>query len=208
MRLIVGLSGKQYSGKDTLADILYTGYLQEHGFVKAHIADALKVLYFDETYDSGYDDSDSVPVEDKVTAVDALKMHVPEVRTRLIELGAEARAKHPDTLLTFALERGNFILIPSIRFKNEIEFYKNNSDFFLPVRLESAESVRAERGVLSNSADPTETELDDYEFPMTIQNDGSIEKLQLEAKYVAHTVFMRMAALYMQRANSVIGSTA
>jgi len=84
--------------------------------------------------------------------------------------------------------RGN-IVVPDIRFQNEVDAFNRAFQKFYLIRLESPESVRSSRGRLAHTDDVSETELDDYDgFSFYLTNDSSYDELMSTAKQVANMV--------------------
>ncbi|MCD7740001.1 MAG: hypothetical protein LUH11_01440 [Candidatus Gastranaerophilales bacterium] len=162
MKKIICLSGKQYSGKDTVAKILIDYFSQ---FERIAIGDAIKLEY-GKIHNLTYYEIDS---------------NKGIYRTGLIELGNEGRAKHPDFWLNKIIELDKNIIVPDIRLVHEAEVFKNAGAFL--IRVEAGIEIRSKRGVVTNENDPTECALDNYGgFDFKIQNENGINELKEASK--------------------------
>ncbi len=157
LKKIIIISGKQYSGKDTVAKILLE---RLSNFSRIGIGDAIKYEYakkngltFDEI------------IENK---------HL--YRTGLIELGNWGRSQNPDYWLNSLIEMENDIIVPDIRVEHEIDVFKRQGAFLL--RVEASREARSKRGTITNENDPTETSLDNYnKWDYVLNNDSDYETL-------------------------------
>src|SRR5437868_13920236 len=93
MKIVVGISGKQYSGKDTLAQILVDDWLADVGFKRRALADHLKIAYYNEHFLKL-----EVPDFTKISCVNYAKAHDPHTRSKLIAMGEFIRAKDADEM--------------------------------------------------------------------------------------------------------------
>ncbi len=157
MKKIICLSGKQYSGKDTVAKILLEK-LKE--FKRVGIGDAIKIEY-GKKHNLTYEEIDS---------------NKGIYRTGLIELGNFGRSIDPDYWLKKILEMPYNIIVPDVRLIHEANIFKNAGAYL--IRVEASKEVRSMRGVITNSDDITETQLDDYkEWDYIIQNESDYNTL-------------------------------
>ena len=156
-KIIIVFSGKQFSGKDTVAKILLNKFKT---FKRIGIADAIKRRYSEQTG----------------LSLSEIETNKPLYRQDLIDLGNWGRANNPDFwLVEIANYEGNTI-ITDIRKKHELEVFRALGAFC--VRVEASLEARTKRGILSAVNDETETELDninDWDFVIT--NEGSYEEL-------------------------------
>lgn len=158
MRNLICLSGKQYSGKDTVAKVLLE-FLQ--GFTRLAIGDAIKIEF-------GRQNGLSYDEIDKNKGI---------YRTGLIELGNKGRSIDPDFWLKKILEMQENLIVPDVRLVHEAEIFKSAGAFL--IRVEADFSVREKRGKITNANDLTETELDTYkDFDYIINNSGSYSDLE------------------------------
>ena len=156
MNKIIVISGKQYSGKDTLAKILL-GKLPN--FKRIGIGDAIK-LEFGRRNNLTFDEIES-------------EKHL--YRTGLIELGNWGRAQDDDYWLK-NLANMDCIIVPDVRVEHELDFFKSRGAFL--VRVESSVENRAKRGVLINADDDTETALDNYSgWNIVVENNSDYTAL-------------------------------
>lgn len=163
MNKIIVISGKQYSGKDTLAKIL----LQKMpDFKRIGIGDAIKIQFGKEN---------NLTFEE----IEAQK-HL--YREKLIELGNWGRAQDKNYWLN-NLSNMDKIIVPDVRVEDEINFFKSKNAFL--VRVNSSFENRAKRGVIVNNDDDTETALDNYQaWNIVVENNSTYEELQKQADVV------------------------
>ncbi len=163
MNKIIVISGKQYSGKDTLAKIL----LQKMpDYKRIGIGDAIKIQFGKEN---------NLTFEE----IEAQK-HL--YREKLIELGNWGRAQDKNYWLN-NLSNMDKIIVPDVRVEDEINFFKSKNAFL--VRVNSSFENRSKRGVIVNNDDDTETALDDYKaWDIIVDNNSTYEELQKQADVV------------------------
>ena len=140
MSNIIVISGKQYSGKDTLAKILLE---KLPDFKRVGIGDAIKIEYG----------------KRKNLTFDEIESQKHLYRSDLIDLGNWGRAQDNDFWLKHLAKMDN-IIVPDVRVEHELNFFKSKGAFL--VRVESSIENRAKRGVLINADDNTEVALDKY----------------------------------------------
>ena len=155
---IVVISGKQFSGKDTVANILKK-YLSTFKF--APLADAIKIEFSKE----------------KNLTFNEIERNKPIYRAELIVLGNKRRTEDPNYWIKKVLSIDSNIIVTDIRLKYEIKtFEKLNA---IKIRVESDRIERAKRGKLVKENDPTEIDLDDYkDWDYLIENNGTVEELK------------------------------
>jgi len=160
MNKIIVISGKQYSGKDTLASILLE---KLQGFSRIGIGDAIKIQY---------------AKENNITVEEIIKnKHL--YRDGLIKLGDWGRAQNPDYWLNIMSDMDK-IIVPDIRVKHEADYFKNKGAFL--IRVNSDYENRSKRGMITNDNDKTETELDNYEcWNIVIDNNSDFEAFKKRA---------------------------
>lgn len=160
MKSIVCISGKQYSGKDTLAKVLLK-YLPD--FKRMAIGDSIKLEY-GRIHNLTYSEIDS---------------NKGIYRTGLIELGNWGRSIDADYWLKKLLENDK-IIVPDVRLIHEADIFKSEGAFL--IRVEASFNARANRGQITNADDLTETELDNYKFwDYKIENNYGIVELEKSA---------------------------
>ena len=168
MKQIIVISGKQYSGKDTLAKILLE---KLDGFRRIGIGDAIKIEY-------GKRNNLSFEQIEK-------DKHL--YRADLIELGNWGRAQDSDFWLK-NLAGMDKIIVPDVRVTHEVEFFKNQGAFL--VRVESSIENRSKRVVIVSGDDNTEVELDSYkDWNIVIENNSDYESLIKKADEVCNCFY-------------------
>ncbi|MBR2069624.1 MAG: hypothetical protein IJ877_07695 [Candidatus Gastranaerophilales bacterium] len=156
MKQIIIISGKQYSGKDTLAKILLD---KMPDFKRIGIGDAIKIEYG----------------RKHNLTFDEIEKNKHLYRNDLIELGNLGRSIDPDYWLRIMADMDK-IIVPDIRMCHEVEYFKEKGAF--AIRVNSDIQNRSKRGTIVNQNDNTETELDSYsDWDMVIENNSDIEAL-------------------------------
>lgn len=165
---IIAISGKQFSGKDTVAKILLD-LLPE--FKRVGIGDAIKIEYGKRTG----------------LSVEEIEKNKAQYRADLIALGDEGRAISDDFWLKKVLETEGNIIITDMRKKTELAIFKQHRVY--TIRVECSKELRAQRGTLVKDDDPSETDLDDIkDWNFIIHNDSDYEKLVEKSKELAKEV--------------------
>ena len=165
MKHIIVISGKQFSGKDTLAQILLD---KLDGFRRIGLGDAIKLEY---------SKKNNIPIDEIIK-----NKHL--YRKDLIELGNWGRSLDECYWIKNILGYDK-IVVPDVRVKFEADFFKNAGAFL--VRVESDYKNRSKRGVIVNDCDVTETALDFYDgFNIIIYNNSTYSDLLKEADKVLH----------------------
>ena len=188
MKKILLISAKAQNGKDTVADFMKS-YLESKGelVLICHYADLLKYIcktFFN--WDGVKDDKG---------------------RTILQHVGTDViRRKKPEFWVDFIIEvidlfydEWDYVLIPDTRFPNEIEemvFHYRKSvsvngklmEQLCGVKCEKVKSLRVTRPNFNSGLSeeqlnhPSECALDGYEFDYTIENNGTLEDLQIKCE--------------------------
>ncbi len=162
---IIILSGKQFSGKDTVAKFLLE-YLTN--YKRIGLGDAIKLEYS----------------RRKGLTIEEIETNKSQYRGDLIALGDWGRMQDPDYWLKRIIEQNDNVIVPDIRMPHELEVFKANGA--TTIRVEAPRDNRAARGVLVKENDPTETLLDNIkEWDFVIQNDGTLEELKVKALEIA-----------------------
>lgn len=168
-RVVIAISGKQRSGKDTLAKIL-NDVLTNYTVVP--LAKTLKEQYAEEHNTT-------------VAYVEDRKNKMPNMRRALIDYGAKYREKDVHHWVKAALKHDGNIIIPDLRFVDEVDYICDNVDRVVLVRVEATRELRATRGVLSNESDASETDLDAFDgWDIVVENNGDLERLQQAADII------------------------
>ena len=163
MKNIIVISGKQYSGKDTLAKILLE---KLPDFKRIGIGDAIKIEY---------GKRNNLKFEE-------IEKNKHLYRKDLIELGNWGRSQSNDFWLKNLIQYDK-IIVPDLRVLSELNFFKKQGAFL--IRVESNEINRAKRGILVSSNDDTETALDNYQnWNIKIENNSDFETFKQEADKV------------------------
>ena len=162
MKRLIVISGKQYSGKDTVAKIL----LEELKiFKRIGIGDAIKIMYGRQN-NLTYDEIEA----DKAT-----------YRTGLIELGDWGRRQDPDFWLNEILKMDEDVIVPDLRLEHELYVFRANNAYMR--RVEANLEARKTRGVITNENDLTEIALDNYKaWNYKIDNSFDYETLKNNVK--------------------------
>ena len=160
--VVVGLSGYARSGKDTVAKIL----VEQHGFVHAAFADALKriLLCLDPLI------AVHIRLGDIEGGIEAAKEY-PEVRQLLQRLGQEAGRSvlGEDIWVRTLFERCPARMVVSdCRYPNEAAAIRSRGGLVLRVERPGCGPINSHG---------SETALDGFDFDAVIDNDGSIEDL-------------------------------
>ena len=154
---IIIFSGKQFSGKDTVAKILLE---QLTDFKRIGIADAIKIEYSKKTG----------------LSLEEIEKNKSKYRQDLIDLGNWGRTQSPDYWLDSIIEYPNNTIVTDIRMKHELDKFKSFGAF--AVRVEASKENRSKRGILTSAEDETETQLDNItNWDYVIYNNESYESL-------------------------------
>ncbi len=158
MKIIICFSGKQYSGKDTAAKLILDNFPD---FIRIGIADAIKIEYGKRNN----------------LSFDEIEANKGKYRTGLIELGNEGRSIHPDFWLNKIIEQDKNVIVPDVRLIHEAEVFKAAGAVL--IRVEASFETRSKRGIITNTNDSTEVELDNYQgFDYILDNNGDYEELK------------------------------
>ena len=168
---IIVFSGKQFSGKDTVAKILLEKFKT---FKRIGIADAIKLKYS----------------KQKGISVEEIEKNKPIYRQDLIDLGNWGRAQNPDYWLNSIIEYEGNTVVTDIRMKHELDVFRANGAF--AVRVEATEEARRKRGQLVSNNDDTETQLDNInDWDYVIENNGTYEELKANTEDLITAVYKK-----------------
>lgn len=160
MKKIIVISGKQYSGKDTLAKLLLEDLPD---FKRVGIGDAIKLAYGRE-YNLSFEEIEK-------------NKHL--YREDLIKLGNKGRSIDPDYWLKSIIDMENNVIVPDVRVEHEAELFRNSGAFL--IRVEASYENRSKRAVITNADDPTETALDNYKnWNAVIDNNSDYAHLKFQ----------------------------
>lgn len=158
---IIILSGKQYSGKDTVAKILLENLTN---FKRIGLGDAIKIEYSEKT---------GIPFEE-------IEKNKHLYRQDLINLGNKRRSEDKDYWIKKVIAQEGNIIVPDVRVKRELEFFEAENAF--KIRVDATRETRSARGQLVGETDVTEVDLDDIkDWDYRISNDTTYENLQTES---------------------------
>lgn len=154
---IIVFSGKQFSGKDTVAKILLERF---PSFKRIGIADAIKMQY----------------AKEKGLTLEEIEKNKSIYRQDLINLGDWGRAQSPDYWLNSIIAYDGDTIVTDLRVEHELTLFRSHGAF--AIRVEASEEARSKRGILASKNDATETGLDNItDWDYVIQNEGSYEDL-------------------------------
>lgn len=165
---IIILSGKQYSGKDTVAKILLENLTN---FRRIGLGDAIKIEYSEK---SG-------------VAFEEIEKNKHLYRQDLIDLGNKRRSEDKDYWIKKVIKMEGNIIVPDVRVKRELEFFKDANA--VSIRVDATRETRSSRGKLVGETDITEVDLDDVnDWNFRISNDSTYENLQAESIELAKEI--------------------
>ncbi len=170
---IIIFSGKQFSGKDTVAKILLNEF---KSFKRIGIADAIKLEYSRKTG----------------LSIEEIEKNKSQYRQDLINLGDWGRGQNPDYWLNSIINYDGDVIVTDIRVKHELDLFRSFGAFC--IRVEASEEVRSKRGRLVSSNDSTETDLDNItDWDYVIKNEGSYEDLVNKTKKLITAIKVKMS---------------
>ncbi len=166
---IIIFSGKQYSGKDTVAKIMLNAM---PNFKRCAMGDIIKLTYGKE----------------KCLTYDEIEKNKPIYRQDLIDLGNWGRSQDPDYWLKKIIAQDGNIMVTDVRVPHEYEVFKNAGA--ISIRVEASRETRMTRGELVGETDITEVGLDhisDWDYVIDNNSDyqtlvAKVEKLIEELK--------------------------
>lgn len=167
--MIVGLTGKYGSGKDTVGSIL----VEDFGYQRIAFADALKTVF--EDIDplvalQGSAVNYSQWLEECNGDREVAKTH-PDVRRYLQVIGVAVRTQDPDFWLRVAriehFSENHPVVVTDVRFPNEVDHIYSLGGIVM----------RVVRQGYTGDDHTSETALDSYILP-EIRNDGTVEELR------------------------------
>ncbi len=168
IKKIIVFSGKQFSGKDTIAKILLDNF---HSFKRIGIADSIKLKYS----------------EQKGISLDEIEKNKSLYRQDLISLGNWGRSQDPDYWLNSIINYDGNTIVTDVRKKHELEILRKNNAF--TIRVESNLLSRQQRGTITSANDNTETELDSVsDWDYVIYNNDSYEKLLYNTNFLISAI--------------------
>lgn len=167
---IIAISGKQYSGKDTVAELLLK-YLPD--YKRIGIGDAIKIKL----------------AKQKNISIDEIYKNKHLYRDDLIKLGNWGRSQDSNYWLNNLLGFDK-IIVPDLRVIHELEYFKSKGAIL--IRVEASEEARSQRGKIVNGSDDTETALDNYKnWDFIIENNSDLITLERNIKPVIDAILQR-----------------
>ncbi len=155
---IIGLSGKQFSGKDVLTRLLLERLPQ---FRQIPLALAIKQAY----------------AQQHELSLAELEAHKAQHRPGLIALGDWGRAQDPDYWIQQVMQQPGPKIISDVRLPREFDLLREQGAFL--IRVEADRAIRTQRGQLVSEDDPTECALDGRtDWDALLVNNGSMEELE------------------------------
>ena len=155
---IIIFSGKQYSGKDTVAKIMLA---EMKDYKRCAMGDIIKLTYG----------------EQKGLTYEEIEKNKPLYRQDLINLGNWGRAQDPDYWLKKIIKQDGNIMVTDVRVPHEYEVFKNAGA--ITIRVEASRETRASRGELVGENDITEIGLDNIkDWDYVIENNSDYETLK------------------------------
>lgn len=155
---IIIFSGKQYSGKDTVAKIMLA---EMKDYKRCAMGDIIKLTYG----------------EQKGLTYEEIEKNKPLYRQDLINLGNWGRAQDPDYWLKKIVEQDGNIMVTDVRVPHEYEVFKNAGA--ITIRVEASRDTRASRGELVGENDITEIGLDNIkDWDYIVENNSDYETLK------------------------------
>lgn len=155
---IIIFSGKQYSGKDTVAKIMLA---EMKDYKRCAMGDIIKLTYG----------------EQKGLTYEEIEKNKPLYRQDLINLGNWGRAQDPDYWLKKIIKQDGNIMVTDVRVPHEYEVFKNAGA--ITIRVEASRETRASRGELVGENDITEVGLDNIKnWDYVIENNSDYETLK------------------------------
>ncbi len=162
MKKLIVLSGKQYSGKDTVAKLLLEEF---KSFKRIGIGDAIKIMY---------GKKNNLTYEE-------IEADKSKYRTGLIELGYWGRKQDPDFWLNEIINMKEDTIVPDLRLEHELDIFKANNAYM--IRVEAALEARRTRGIITNENYLTEIALDNYTgWNYKIDNSSDLPALRTNLK--------------------------
>lgn len=159
---IIVFSGKQYSGKDTVAKILLEAFPD---FKRIGLGDAIKIEY-GKTIGKTFEQIET-------------EKHL--YRADLIKFANEKRAIDEDYWIKKIVEYPYNVIVPDMRVQREYDFFKSQGAYM--IRVEASIEARSKRGTLVKADDPTETALDNIkDWDYIIKNESDYETLKENTK--------------------------
>lgn len=136
--------------------------------------------------------------------IESRKNVQPEVRRRLVEVSLEHKASDLLVWVKEALKTAGNLIIADTRFPYELDAVEAVTPHVIKVLVKADREVRAERGVLGDETDESETALDDLPadtWDYIIDNNNHLDHLIAQCMPVANAVFWGIELLGHRKAN-------
>jgi phosphomevalonate kinase len=167
-RKIIIISGKQFSGKDSVAAFI-SKFLPD--FKQVALADAIKAEFGKE----------------KKLRISEIERNKPLYRADLIALGNKRRAEDTDYWIKKVIAEEGNIMISDVRLNYELNTFKKYGA--VTIRVNSDREQRAKRGLLTNETDLTETELDTIKnWDYIIENNEDLTSLKEKVRKIVQEI--------------------
>lgn len=167
-RTVIIISGKQYSGKDTIAKMIQD---ELPNFQISPLARGIKEEF----------------AEIKNITPHEVEMNKPIYRAELIVLGNKHRDEDPDYWIKRVINKEGDIIVSDLRLKHEYDVFKKHGA--VSIRVNADRDERTKRGTLVKEDDKTETDLDDIkDWDFVVENSGDLEKLKAKASEIIKAV--------------------
>lgn len=170
--MIIGVSGKAGSGKDTLADYL----VKYHGFHKLRFAARIKKISADLTGTSLEDNYNKKSIIPKISYGKTEGWDLGKYQQKI---GGSFRKSIVEDIwircLKQEISKYKKVVVCDMRFKNEAKELQKMKGCVL-IRLERDFKFRKEFLGSRDPEDISETDLDDFEFKHVIENNGTKEE--------------------------------
>ena len=165
---IIVFSGKQYSGKDTVAKLLLEAM---PNFKRIGLGDAIKIEY-GKTIGKTFEEIES-------------EKHL--YRADLIKFANEKRAIDQDYWIKKLVEYPDDVIVPDMRVQREYDFFKSQGAYM--IRVEASVEARSKRGTLVKADDSTETALDNIkDWDYVIKNESDYGTLKENTKELINDI--------------------
>ena len=161
---IIIFSGKQYSGKDTLAKIMLE---KMNDFRRCAMGDIIKLEY-GKKHNLTYEE---------------IEKNKPLYRQGLIDLGNWGRAQDADYWLKKIISQDGNIMVTDVRVQHEYDIFKAAGA--ITIRVNCPRELRVQRGTLIGENDITEIGLDHiHDWNFIVNNDSNLEALTQKAEEI------------------------
>lgn len=165
---IIIFSGKQYSGKDTLAKIMLNAMPDYH---RCAMGDIIKLEY---------GRANNLTYEE-------IEKNKSQYRQDLIDLGNWGRSQSDDYWIKKIIAEDGNIMVTDVRVPFEYNTFKSAGA--IAIRVNCPREIRQTRGDLIGETDITEVGLDDItDWDFTINNDSDIMSLEKKAEEIINKI--------------------